>query len=101
MLRAILILFTLVTYLSAQTGTARLRGVVLDGSGAVVPTAQVTALHQETGLSRSMAANEYGQYSFEGMPLGPYSITVTAQGFKKFTTGNNVLKVGDVRLEAD
>ncbi|MFN7935580.1 MAG: TonB-dependent receptor [Bryobacteraceae bacterium] len=96
MLRAILILFTLVAALCAQTGTARLRGVVLDGSGAVIPAAQVTALHQETGLSRSMAANESGQYSFEAMPLGAYTISVTAQGFKKFSTGNNVLKVGDV-----
>ncbi|MBL8173725.1 MAG: TonB-dependent receptor [Bryobacterales bacterium] len=82
--------------LCGQTGTARLRGVILDGSGAVIPGAQVTALHQGTAFSRSMGSNELGQYSFEAMPLGPYAITVTAQGFKKFTTGNNVLKVGDV-----
>ncbi|MBL8222226.1 MAG: carboxypeptidase regulatory-like domain-containing protein, partial [Bryobacterales bacterium] len=64
MLRVVSTFFISVACLCAQTGTARLRGVVLDGSGAVIPTAQVTALHQETGLSRAMAANEYGQYSF-------------------------------------
>jgi hypothetical protein len=80
----------------AQTGSSRIRGVVTDSSGAVTPAAEVTALHEPTGFSRSTVTNSYGQYTFDAMPLGPYTITVSLAGFKKFTTQANELSVGDV-----
>ena len=80
----------------AQTGTSRVRGVVTDTSGAVTPAAEVTALHESTGFSRSTVTNAYGQYTFDGMPLGLYTITVSLPGFKKLTTQGNELSVGDV-----
>jgi hypothetical protein len=85
-----------VVALSAQTGTSRIRGVVTDSSGAVAPAAEVTALHEPTGFSRSTATNAYGQYTFDAMPLGPYTIIVTLPGFKKFTTQSNELSVGEI-----
>src|SRR5262245_41439289 len=78
-----------------QTGTSRVRGVVKDTSGAVVPNASVTVRHEATGLERSMATNGSGQYGFEAMPLGKYTIVVTLQGFKKVTSGANELQVGE------
>lgn len=82
--------------LPAQTGTSRIRGVVTDSSGAVAPGAEVTALHEPTGFSRPTATNAYGQYTFDAMPLGPYTLTFTLPGFKKFTTKSNELSVGEI-----
>ena len=91
-----LLLLAMVPWLFAQTGTSRIRGVVLDSSGAVTPGAEVTVLHEATGFTRSAVTNSYGQYSFEAMPLGLYTITVTLKGFKKFASPGNELSVGDV-----
>ena len=49
-------------------------------------------------------SNASGQFSFEAVPLGPYTVTVTMQGFKKFNSNGNELQVGepltiDVRLD--
>src|ERR1043165_684155 len=51
-----------------------------------------------------MVTNASGQFAFEAMPLGRYTITVTMQGFKKVQTTGNELQVGegltiDVTLE--
>jgi len=95
MSRIFVSLLVFVSCLSAQTGTSRIRGVVVDATGGVVPGAQVTALHEPTGLSRSIATNQSGQYAFEAMPLGPYTISVNLPGFKKISTASNILKVGE------
>jgi hypothetical protein len=81
--------------LFAQATTSRIRGVVTDTSGAVVPGAEVTAVHEPTGLRRSMLSNPSGQFAFEAMPLGKYTITVTMPGFKKISTSGNELQVGE------
>jgi hypothetical protein len=49
----LLVLVFSVSFLFAQTTTSRIRGVVLDPSGAVVPGADVTVLHEGTGLKRT------------------------------------------------
>jgi hypothetical protein len=90
--------------LSAQTTTSRIRGAVTDSSGALVPGAEVSILHEPTGLKRSVPSNASGQFAFEAVPLGPYTVSVTMQGFKKYTTSGNELQVGepltiDVRLD--
>ncbi|MBI4902409.1 MAG: TonB-dependent receptor [Acidobacteria bacterium] len=88
----------------AQTTTSRIRGVVTDPTGALVPGAEVSVLHESTGLKRSMASTAAGQFGFEAMPLGKYTLTISLQGFKKYTTTGNELQVGepltlDVQLE--
>lgn len=90
--------------LLAQTTTSRIRGVVNDPSDAVVPGAEVVVQHEGTGLKRTMMTNASGQFAFEAMPLGKYTITVTLQGFRKYVSSGNELQVGepltlDVRLE--
>src|SRR5689334_21407988 len=84
-----------VSILASQTGTSRIRGVTTDSSGAIVPEAEVSVLHDATGLKRSALTNASGQYSFEAMPLGTYTVTVTKQGFKKVSSRNNELQVGE------
>ena len=82
MLRTLLPLILCVSSLVAQTATSRIRGVVTDSSNALVPGAEVTALHETTGLKRTILTNPSGQYGFDAMPLGKYTITVSMKGFK-------------------
>ncbi|MGH9720506.1 MAG: TonB-dependent receptor domain-containing protein, partial [Bryobacteraceae bacterium] len=95
MYRLCILLAISISSLLAQTNTSRIRGVVKDASGALVPGADVMAHHESTGLTRSIKSNESGQYAFEAMPLGPYTVTVTVQGFKKVSTAGNQLQVGE------
>jgi hypothetical protein len=78
-----------------QSGTGRISGVVRDPAGAVVPGVTVVALHEATGVSRETISNDSGLYVFEGLPVGPYTITAELTGFKKFVSQNNLLSVGD------
>src|SRR5687768_5726398 len=84
-----------VSFLFAQTTTSRIRGVILDSSGAVVPGAEVTVLHEGTGLRRAIESNTSGQYAFDAMPLGTYTIIVTKQGFRRVISSSNELQVGE------
>src|SRR5438128_2525911 len=95
MFRLFIVFAAAVWMLPAQTGTSRIRGVVVDSSGAIVPGAEVTARHESTGLNRSVQTNPSGQYAFEAMPLGEYTVTVTMQGFKKVSSSGNHLQVGE------
>src|SRR5439155_897818 len=40
-------------------------------------------------------ANASGQYSFDAVPLGKYTVSVTMQGFRKFSSSGNELQVGE------
>src|SRR5689334_5905465 len=95
MVRILFVLAFTWSGLFGQTITSRIRGVVTDSSGAVVPGAEVTMLHEATGLQRTIIANASGQYAFDAVPLGKYTISVTMPGFKKFSSSGNELQVGE------
>src|SRR5712675_232019 len=80
----------------AQVTTTTLFGQVTDGNGAAVAGAEVTAMNQETGLSRSARTNDQGEYRIEFLPVGNYSVSVTAAGFKKSVQTGVALDVGKV-----
>jgi hypothetical protein len=66
----------------AQSGTATLKGKVVDSSKAALPGASVTIANPATGLSRETIADDSGSFTFPGMPPGTYALTVALQGFK-------------------
>jgi hypothetical protein len=81
--------------------TADILGTVTDNSGAVLPNAKVTATNVETGLVRTSATSSSGDYSFTLLPIGAYSISIEAQGFKTFTAPRVTLATGDrTRVDA-
>ncbi len=47
-------------------------------SGAAVPSAKVSLTGTETGFKREMVTTSSGDYSFQDLPLGDYSVEVTA-----------------------
>ncbi len=74
--------------------TSTLSGIAVDSSGAVLPGADVTIKHLATALTQTAVTNADGAFSFPGMNVGTYSVTVTLSGFKTFVSNNVVLTSG-------
>jgi hypothetical protein len=67
---------------SAQTaGEAAITGIVADPTGAVVPTATITATNDATGVNTTRHASSAGAYEISPLIIGTYTVTVTAAGF--------------------
>jgi hypothetical protein len=69
----------------AQAVSATLVGTITDSTGAGVVGAKITILEVATGVSRTGATNESGNYTFPDLTPGTYAVTVEAKGFKKVT----------------
>src|SRR5579863_7367461 len=73
---ASLLFLVLAGSLMAQTAT--LRGVVTDETGAVIPSAQVTA--SGPNGARSATTGNDGSYALAGLPPGDYTVEASASG---------------------
>ncbi|MFN7542752.1 MAG: carboxypeptidase regulatory-like domain-containing protein [Acidobacteriota bacterium] len=93
MLLRFLSVFLFALVLSAQTSTTQLGGLVNDSSGAVVPGATVTATNESTGLRYTQETTAAGQYAFASIPVGSYTLSIDAKGFKKFQLTRIVLQI--------
>jgi hypothetical protein len=78
--------------------TGSIRGMVKDPSGAVVPTAQVTATLPGTDTARMVGADKDGVFEIVELPVGHYQVTIDAPGFKKFVEKDVVVDIGHVAL---
>src|SRR5215831_15210303 len=88
---AMWLLFALAIPGWSQSDLSTITGVVKDASGGAVPNAKVSVTNEKTGISRDTTANEGGVYTVSNIPAGSYTVTVTANGFKKYTrTGNQL-----------
>src|SRR2546423_1658678 len=81
--------------LSAQTDSATFSGYVTDPSGAVVTTAVVQVVNEETNVSQTTRTNQAGVYLFSSLPPGRYRVSVKATGFKESVEQNLLLHVQD------
>ena len=88
----LLLLLTAVQSL-AQLPTGTILGTVKDTSGAVVPSAMVTAKNLDTGLSRTVNTETDGSYRFSALPVGNYEVDVEHAGFNKETRTGLTLTV--------
>lgn len=92
----------------AQVTTATFGGTVTDPSGANIPGASVTIKHQQTGAAITKTAGDAGDFQFDFLRVGSYTIQIEASGFKRsqssaieLTAGQTIrlnfpLQVGDV-----
>jgi hypothetical protein len=78
----------------AQTFRGSIQGTISDSTGAAVAGAQVKVFSAATGLSRTVTANDRGEYVASELPLGTYSITVEMQGFRTTTLTQIPVSVG-------
>jgi outer membrane receptor protein involved in Fe transport len=92
-LLALLVLSSSPAYAQGGT-TSTLSGIAVDSSGAVLPGADVTVTLPSTGFTQSAVTNADGAFSFPGLNIGTYTVTVKLSGFKTFISNNVVLTSG-------
>jgi hypothetical protein len=87
---ALALVFALVAapvFAQGGSSSATLSGVVVDKDGGLIPGATVTVINVATGEKLPIAiSNDKGGYSFPGLSIGTYKVTVTLSGFKTSET---------------
>jgi len=73
---------TLPSHLLAQISSASLSGTIKDPVGAVVPDATVTLRNVDTSVSTTTLSNGDGNYTFQNLNPGNYTVEATAKGFQ-------------------
>ncbi len=97
----VLVLPSLAGRVEGQTATGRIYGTVVDGSGAILPGATITATNERTSVSRATVSQSGGTYNFSDLTVGTYSLTVAMQGFKTHVTDGVVVAVAQsTRVDA-
>jgi hypothetical protein len=76
-----------------QTVTGSVNGTVLDPSGAVVPGASVAAINTGTGVRTATTSDAAGVYAIRFLPIGTYTLQVTAKGFTRLDIPQFVLEI--------
>jgi hypothetical protein len=77
----------------AQISTAQLTGRVTDQHGAIVQSANVTAIQIDTGYTRNHLTDANGSYVLSNLPPGPYRLQIALQGFSPYVQNGIVLHV--------
>jgi hypothetical protein len=81
------------TALYAQYGRGTLLGTVTDSTGAVVPNVKVTARNLGTNEARDFTTDDAGNYQFNALLSGRYSVTATSSQFKTSAVNDVELRV--------
>src|SRR5262245_3169033 len=68
-----------------QSFTAAMRGTVTDGTGAVVPGANVVVTESARNVPHTTVTDKEGRYFPTALPPGSYSMAVEAPGFRKYS----------------
>ena len=70
----------------AQQITGAIAGTVMDPAGAVVPNASIQVTNTGTGFSRAATSDNAGAYLIQYLPVGSYTVEVTAPGLKSLSS---------------
>src|SRR6185503_8761801 len=74
-------------------GTAQINGTVIDSTGLAVPAAEIKATQTATGLVRTASSSDSGGWVLPNLPVGPYLIEISKNGFTKYVQSGIVLQV--------
>ncbi len=91
---AVALILTTAAPALAQSDRGTITGLVKDASGSVVPGVTVTATHRGTNAVTTVTTNVDGLYYLRNLPIGPYSVAFTLQGFKPYTQDGIRLGLG-------
>ena len=95
-LSIVFVLFSLTFSVNAQTYRGAINGTVTDPSGAVIPNAEVKAKDKATDITRTTTTTSDGEFVFQDLPVGTYSVIVTASGFPEMTIDNVSVTQGSI-----
>lgn len=77
-----------------QTATATLKGIVVDGSGNVLPHVTVTLTSIANGLKKTFSTDGNGHYQFVYLEPGSYTLEARSSNFKSYRQPLLKLEVG-------
>jgi len=80
-----------------QSTFGTILGTVHDTSGAVVPDATVTLTNTGTAAVRTATSSASGDFVFNNIDVGTYSVTFSAKGFEKSSVPEIVLTARETR----
>ncbi len=84
----------------AQSDRGTITGTIADPAGAVVANAAVEAKNVSTGAVYPVASSGTGNYTVAQLPAGPYELSVTVPGFKRYVRGGLQVEVaGTLRID--
>ena len=75
------VLFPLLAYAQSQATTGVIEGTVVDATGAVLPGVTVTLHNAATNYAQVQVTDPAGRYRGVLLPLGPYEVKATLEGF--------------------
>ena len=70
---------SLIQSAQAQTDHGRIRGIVTDANGAIVPGASIVVKNERTGEERTATSTDSGSYLLAGLRPSIYTVTASAQ----------------------
>jgi hypothetical protein len=90
---AVLGVFTCAGLWAQAQGSAQIQGMIQDASGSAVPGADIKATQTDTGVVRNATSGADGGYVLPNLPIGPYRLEVSKQGFTTYVQTGIVLTV--------
>ncbi len=76
------------------TATSTLQGTVTDKTGAVVKNATVTLINKENGANRTAMTGDTGDYRFDAVTAGVYTVKTKAAGFSMAEAKDLEVRIG-------
>jgi hypothetical protein len=90
-----LVLLSSASLFGQATASSSLQGTIMDKSQAVIGNkAEITLTSKETGAVRTTKTNDAGEYHFESLSAGIYTVKVSAQGFSSAEAKNLEILIG-------
>jgi Carboxypeptidase regulatory-like domain len=80
----------------AQSTGGRIRGTIIDSSGAAVSGANLALINEATNVTANTVSGNNGEYIFLEVPVGTYDMEVAQQGFKRYTRKGIVVNLNEV-----
>ena len=84
--------------LPAQVEQARITGTVRDASGALIPTARLSMIHEDTNVEHMAETNQLGSYLSVPLRVGRYRVTASTDGFKRAVRSGVLLRIQETVL---
>jgi hypothetical protein len=93
-----LVLFVIFSAMTAAAQNFRggINGTVTDQTSALLPNVTVTATAVATGVSYTTAASRAGEFLFQDLPVGQYTVAATSSGFQNFRVDNVPVSAGTI-----
>ena len=96
--KSLMLMVVLGSLAFGQIETARIQGVISDGTGAVVPGAAVRFIHVGTGQEFTVETSAEGLYRSVPLRIGEYRLEVESDGFKKAVRSGIVLELQETAV---